>query len=218
MKLAIFDLDQTLIAGDSDHLWGEFMSERGHVDAAAYRRANGAFYEDYLAGRLDIDAFLAFQLKPLGQHRRATLEAWRADYLQHKVKPLVLPAALDLVAQHRRQGHELLIITATNRFVAEPIAALFGIDNLIACEPEMRAGEYTGRACGIPSFAAGKVRRLGDWLAQGGRHVSESWFYTDSHNDLPLLGEVDHPVAVDPDETLEKEARKAGWPVISLRG
>ena len=112
----------------------------------------------------------------------------------------------------------LLIITASNRFVAEPIAALFGIDNLIACEPEMRAGEYTGRACGIPSFAAGKVRRLGDWLAQGGRQVSESWFYSDSHNDLPLLGKVDHPVAVDPDETLKKEARKAGWPVISLRG
>ena len=218
MKLAIFDLDQTLIASDSDRLWGEFMSERGHLDAAAYRRANDAFYEDYLAGRLDIDAFLAFQLKPLGQHRRATLERLRADYLQHKVKPLVLPAALDLVAQHRRQGHELLIITATNRFVAEPIAALFGIDNLIACEPEMRAGEYTGRASGIPSFAAGKVRRLRDWLAQEGRHVSESWFYSDSHNDLPLLGEVDHPVTVDPDETLKKEARKAGWPVISLRG
>ena len=180
------------------------MSERGQVDAAAYRRANVAFHEDYLAGRLDIDAFLAFQFKPLGQHRRATLEAWRVEYLQHKVKPLVLPAALDLVAEHRRQGHELLIITASNR--------------LIACEPEMRAGEYTGRACGIPSFAAGKVRRLGDWLAQGGRQVSESWFYSDSHNDLPLLGEVDHPVAVDPDETLKKEARKAGWPVISLRG
>ena len=144
------------------------MSERGQVDAAAYRRANVAFHEDYLAGRLDIDAFLAFQFKPLGQHRRATLEAWRVEYLQHKVKPLVLPAALDLVAEHRRQGHELLIITASNHFVAEPIAALFGIEHLIACEPEMRAGEYTGRACGIPSFAAGKVRRLGDWLAQGG--------------------------------------------------
>ena len=130
----------------------------------------------------------------------------------------MLAAALDLVAEHRRQGHELLIITAASRFIAEPIAALFGIENLIACEPEMRAGEYTGRASGIPSFAAGKVRRLGDWLAQGGRHVSESWFYSDSHNDLPLLGEVDHPVAVDPDETLKKEARKAGWPVISLRG
>lgn len=168
MKLAIFDLDQTLIAGDSERLWGEFMSERGQVDAAAYRRANVAFHEDYLAGRLDIDAFLAFQFKPLGQHRRATLEAWRVEYLQHKVKPLVLPAALDLVAEHRRQRHELLIITASNRFVAEPIAALFGIEHLIACEPEMRAGEYTGRACGIPSFAAGKVRRLGDWLAQGG--------------------------------------------------
>ena len=110
-----------------------------------------------------------------------------------------------------------MIITSTNRFVAEPIAALFGIENLIACEPEMRAGEYTGRASGIPSFAAGKVKRLGDWLAQGG-HVSESWFYSDSHNDFPLLGEVDHPVAVDPDKTLEKEAGKAGWPVISLRG
>ena len=218
MKLAIFDLDQTLIAGDSSRLWGELMSERGLVDAAAFRRANAAFYEDYLAGRLDIDAFLAFELKPLGQHRRGALEAWREDYLQHKIRPLVLPAALDLVAEHRRQGCELLIITASNRFVAEPIAVLFGIKNLIACEPEMRAGEYTGRACGIPSFAAGKVRRLGDWLAQGGRLVSESWFYTDSHNDLPLLGEADHPVAVDPDETLEKEARKAGWPVISLRG
>ena len=194
------------------------MSERGQVDGAAYQRANAAFHEDYLAGRLDIDAFLAFQLKPLGQHRRATLEAWRAEYLQHKIKPLVLAAALDLVAEHRRQRHELLIITSTNCFIAEPIAALFGIDNLIACEPEMRAGEYTGRASGIPSFAAGKVRRLGDWLAQGERHVSESWFYTDSHNDFPLLGEVDHPVAVDPDETLKKEAGKAGWPVISLRG
>ncbi len=217
MKLAIFDLDSTLIAGDSDHLWGEFMSERGHVDAGAYRRANAAFYRDYLAGRLDIDAFLAFQLKPLGQHKRATLETWRGEYLEQKIKPLVLPAALALVEKHRRQRHQLLIITSTNRFIAEPVAALFGIDQLIACEPEMRAGEYTGRASGIPAFAEGKVKRLKDWLEQGGHCVSESWFYTDSHNDIPLLGEVDHPVAVDPDETLRKQASEAGWPVISLR-
>ena len=216
VKLAIFDLDNTLIAGDSDCLWGEFLSEHGHVDSAAYRTEHDQYYQDYLDGQLDINAFLRFQLKPLAENDVDKLEQWRKEYLAEKIKPIILPKAIELVEEHRQQGHELLIITATNRFLTEPIAKEFSIDNLIACEPEIINGQYTGRTVGTPSYAHGKVKRFHEWL-NNKKSPDESWFYSDSHNDIPLLREVDHAIAVDPDESLKEEAEKTGWPIISLR-
>ena len=217
MKLAIFDLDNTLIAGDSDCLWGEYLSERGYVDSDTYKATHEQFYQDYVDGNLDIYAFLEFQLKPLAENDRELLESWREEYIQKKIKPIILDAAVELVEQHRQQGHELLIITATNRFLTEPIANLFNIKSLIACEPEIIDGQYTGQTVGTPSYAAGKVTRYKEWLLQCHYNVDESWFYSDSHNDIPLLKLVNHAVAVDADNSLRKEAEKSGWKIISLR-
>ncbi len=217
MKLAIFDLDNTLIAGDSDCLWGEFLSEHGYVDSEAYHAGHEKYYQDYLNGDLDIDAFLEFQLKALADNDRLQLEEWRENYIEEKIKPIILSKAIELIDDHRQQAHELLIITATNRFITEPITNEFKIDNLIACEPELIDGQYTGRFIGIPSYAEGKVKRFNDWLANHNQKLEECWFYSDSHNDIPLLREVDHAIAVDPDESLKSEARKQDWPIISLR-
>ncbi len=166
---------------------------------------------------MDIHEFLEFQLKVLADNDRGQLEAWRKTYIEEKIKPIMLPKAIELINDHRQQGHELLIITATNKFITEPIANEFNIDNLIACEPEIIDGEYTGKVVGTPSYAEGKVIRLNDWLKDVGQTFEESWFYSDSHNDIPLLNEVDHAIAVDADETLITEAKKQNWPVISLR-
>ena len=204
MKLAIFDLDNTLIAGDSDCLWGEYLSEQGHVDSDIYNRTHERFYQDYLDGNLDIFAFLEFQLKPLAENDRKTLESWRENYIQQKIRPIILDKATELVESHRVQGHKLLIITATNRF-------------LIACEPEMLNDQYTGKTIGTPSYAEGKVTRFNEWLSENNGSIEETWFYSDSHNDIPLLRMVDHAIAVDPDETLQKEAENSGWKIISLR-
>lgn len=217
MKLAIFDLDNTLIAGDSDCLWGEFLSEHGYVDSEAYQAGHEKYYQDYLDGDLDIDAFLEFQLKALADNDRLQLEEWRENYFEEKIKPIILPKAIELIDDHRQQAHELLIITATNRFITEPIAYEFKIDNLIACEPELIDSQYTGRVVGIPSYAEGKVTRFNDWLENHDQKLEECWFYSDSHNDIPLLREVDHAIAVDPDESLKFEAKKLDWPIISLR-
>ncbi len=216
MKLAIFDLDNTLIAGDSDCLWGEFLAEQGYVDSEAYQAGHEKFYQEYVDGTMDIHEFLEFQLKVLADNDRTTLEEWRKNYIEEKIKPIMLPKAIELVEDHRQQGHELLIITATNRFITEPIAKEFKIENLIACEPEMKDDQYTGKVTGTPSYAQGKVTRLNEWL-ENHEQVKESWFYSDSHNDIPLLKEVDHAIAVDADETLITEAKKQNWPVISLR-
>jgi len=218
MALAIFDLDNTLIAGDSDHLWGGFLVARGLVDGARYAAANDRFYAQYRNGTLDIDAFLRFALSPLREHPRARLEALRECFVAEVIAPLMLPAARDLIAVHRAAGDTLLIITATNTFVGAPIAARFGIPHLIATEPELIDGRYTGEVAGIPAFREGKVRRLEDWLAGRGETLTGSSFYSDSHNDLPLLGRVDRPVAVDPDDTLREVAIERGWPILSLRG
>ena len=217
MALALFDLDNTLLGGDSDYLWGRFLVEQGLVDGERYEQENARFYAQYHAGTLDIREFLRFALQPLASHDLATLHAWRAQYLKDKIAPILLPAAQDLVEKHRAQGDTLLIITATNRFVTEPIAALYGIEHLLATDPEMVAGRYTGEISGVPCYREGKVQRLEMWLADQGMEMGESWFYSDSHNDLPLLECVTHPVAVDPDETLRQEAESKGWPVISLR-
>lgn len=217
MALAIFDLDNTLIAGDSDYLWGQFLVDQGIVDRDEYETANARFYEDYKQGQLDIDAFLAFALKPLSAHAPERLRDWRAAFVRERIEPILLPAARKLIEQHRAAGDTLLIVTATNRFVTEPIAALYGIEHLIATTPEYRDGRYTGRYEGAACFQAGKVVRLHEWLDREGRQLDDSWFYSDSHNDLPLLEAVRHPVAVDPDEVLDRHARQRGWPVISLR-
>lgn len=217
MSLAIFDLDNTLLGGDSDYLWGQFLIEKGILDRASYEARNLAFYEDYKAGRLDIHAFLAFQLRPLAEHDVATLHAWRSEFLERAIEPIVLPAARALIEHHRHRGDRLLIITATNRFITGPIAQALGIDNLLATEPGFDGNRYTGRPVDIPCFQDGKVIRLERWLAQTGCSLEDSWFYSDSMNDLPLLERVSHPVAVDPDERLAAHARGRGWPIISLR-
>ena len=217
MKLALFDLDNTLIASDSDYLWGSFLCDNNYVDTDEYLQRHDDFYQDYVAGKLDIDEFLNFQLAPLAAQPIDTLLAWRERYIKERIEPVMLPAAKELVEQHRGQGHVLMIITATNRFLTEPIADLLGVEHLIACEPEMRDGKYTGRYTGIPSYQHGKVERLDEWLQQEKSAVDESWFYSDSHNDVPLLEQVDHPTAVDPDQALRQIAEDRNWPIISLR-
>ena len=218
VRLAIFDLDNTLIANDSDFLWGQFMVDQGIVDKDIYETTNAKFYDDYKLGQLDMVEFLNFALKPLGEYATDRLYQWRAQFICEIIEPLLLPKAHALVDQHRQQGDVLLIITATNRFITEPIAGLYGIQELLATEPEMRDGAYTGKFVGIPCFQSGKVDRLNAWLAAN-PHISleDSWFYSDSHNDLPLLNKVTHPVAVDPDQTLREYALAQQWPIISLR-
>ncbi|HEU5338699.1 MAG TPA: HAD family hydrolase [Sulfuricaulis sp.] len=217
MSLAIFDLDNTLLRGDSDYAWGRFLVENRIVDGEEYERENERYYKQYQAGTLDILEFLAFALRPLSQHDRATLDGWHRQYMREKILPMIAPAARALVEKHRRQGDTLVIITATNRFVTAPIAREFEIENLIATEPEERQGRYTGKVDGTPCYREGKVTRLTNWIQQHRQTLKGSWFYSDSHNDLPLLSIVDHPVAVDPDETLRVEAGLRGWEIISLR-
>ncbi|WP_417516629.1 HAD family hydrolase [Marinobacter sp.] len=218
MTLAIFDLDNTLLAGDSDHAWGEFLVEEGIVDAETYRKTNDRFYQEYLNGEMDILNYLKFALQPLSVHNMDELLEWRAIFMNKKVQPMLLQKADELLESHRKRNHTLMIITATNRFVTEPIAELLGIEHLIATEPEMINSRYTGEIAGIPSFQEGKVARLNDWLAAHGESLEGAWFYSDSHNDLPLLEKVANPIAVDPDPKLEKYARSQGWSVITLRG
>ncbi|ROU00597.1 HAD family hydrolase [Marinobacter sp. R17] len=217
MTLAIFDLDNTLINGDSDHAWGDFLVSEGIVDAAEYEAANNRFYQDYLNGDLDIYRYLSFALEPLTRHEPDVLHQLRQRFVEERVRPMLLEKAFKLLEQHRRQGHYLLIITATNRFVTQPIADLLGVDDLIATEPEWQDGRYTGQVAGVPSFQAGKVTRLSAWLEQHKRTAGDAWFYSDSHNDVPLLEQVAHPVVVDPDPKLADLARERDWPIITLR-
>ncbi len=217
MSLALFDLDNTLLGGDSDYLWGRFLIEQGIVDGEIYEQKNLEFYRQYERGELDIQEFLAFGLEPLAQHPVATLTAWRERFLAEKIDPIILPAARALLDEHRALGHTLVIITATNRFITEPIAERLGVEHLLATEIEMRDGRYTGRGEGTPCFREGKVVRLHEWLERQQQDLAVSWFYSDSHNDLPLLRAVRTPVAVDPDARLREHAETQGWPVISLR-
>jgi HAD superfamily hydrolase (TIGR01490 family) len=218
VSLAIFDLDNTLLRGDSDHAWGEFLVEQGAVDRERFASENNRYYAAYLAGTLDIYEFLEqHQLRPLAEHDRATLERWRTEFVRTRIAPLIIPAARALVEQHRARGDTLLIITATNRFITAPIAEDFGIPHLIATEPEELNGQFTGKVMGVPSYREGKVERLSEWLNVRHESLDGSWFYSDSHNDLPLLNLVDHPVAVNADEILADYARARGWTMIELR-
>ena len=217
MALAIFDLDNTLLSGDSDYEWGRFLATHGLVDGGHYERENQRYYQAYHAGTLDIFEFLRFALRPLSEHPLPTLYDWRARFLRECIDPIILPAARALLDRHRDQGDTLLIITATNSFVTAPIAERLGVSHLLATEPELKDGRYTGEVTGIPCFQEGKVSRLQVWLAEHDQSLDDSWFYSDSHNDLPLLKRVTHPVAVDPDDALRAYAETQGWRIISLR-
>lgn len=217
MSLAIFDLDNTLLHGDSDYLWGQFLVEQGLVDRAYFESENQRFYDEYKAGVLDIYEFLAFSLTPLAKYPLQELRGWHDKFMREKIDDIILPAAETLLQQHRDRGDTLMIITATNSFVTRPIAARLGVETILATEPEIRDGHITGQVAGTPTFREGKVIRLEEWLAGSGEDLQDSWFYSDSHNDLPLLEMVTHPVAVDPDDTLEQHARMKGWPVMTLR-
>lgn len=218
MRLALFDLDNTLLAGDSDFEWAQFLIEQGVLDRELYEARNQNFFEQYKAGTLDIHEFLDFQLKPLSRHPREQLDDWHREFLRLRILPIITQKARDLVQSHVHDARA--IVTATNSFVTGPIAREFGIEHLVATEPEEVGGEFTGRVRGVASFQGGKVTRVEQWLAEHGLiwgSFSETWFYSDSLNDLPLLNQVTHPVAVDPDETLKETALERGWMIISLR-
>jgi HAD superfamily hydrolase (TIGR01490 family) len=220
VQLALFDLDNTLLSGDSDFEWAQFLIEAGVLDRELFEAKNLAFYQQYKAGTLDIHEFLDFQLKPLSRHSRKVLNGWHEEFMQRKVAKMMGNAARELVNEHRAAGDVCVIITATNSFVTAPIARAFGVEHLIATEPEEVRGEFTGRVSGIPSFREGKITRLEEWMRQRGWNwasFSDSWFYSDSLNDLPLLSRVKNPVAVDPDPTLRQHAESHGWRIISLR-
>lgn len=217
MTLALFDLDNTLLAGDSDYLWGCFLVEKGLVDGELYRQANARFYAQYAEGKLDIHEFLNFALTPLAKFELETLADLHREFMAQNIRSIMTAVGRDKINEHRALGHTTLIITATNRFVTEPIAREFGVDDLIATEPEIKHGKYTGRVAGTPSFQHGKITRLEDWMQARGETLEDSWFYSDSHNDLPLLERVSHPVAVDPDASLKQIAGARGWPITSFR-
>ena len=220
MNLALFDLDNTLLACDSDYEWGQFLVDRGILDRQSYEAQNAAFYEQYKAGKLDIHEFLGFALRPLAEHAPEDLERWHADFMATRIRPAIGAPARALVRKHLDAGDLCAVVTATNSFVTAPIAREFGVLHLVATEPERSAGRFTGRVAGIPCFRKGKIARVEVWLAGEGRRLQEfpeSAFYSDSHNDLPLLERVSRPVAVDPDATLKAEAVRRGWTVISLR-
>lgn len=217
MTLAIFDLDGTLLNGDSDYTWGQFLVEKGLVDSQVYKQANDKFFEEYQAGTLDIHEYLAFSLEPLTKFSKEELSKLHNTFMQEKIQPMMQEKANALLKHHKDQGHFLLMITATNQFVTGPIGDALGMDHIIAPVPEIIDDHYTGKIVGIPSFQAGKVTRLNDWLAETGHSMEGSYFYSDSRNDLPLLELVTHPIAVDADETLTKIAQERGWQHISLR-
>lgn len=216
MTLAIFDLDGTLISGDSDYNWGQFLVEKNIVSEEEYKDKNEYFYQEYLAGTLDIIEYLSFSLAPLTQFSLPELMQLHDEFMVVKIAPLLQNKAIDLVANHKKKGHVTMIITATNEFITAPIARLFGVDHLIAPIPEIINDRYTGEVVGIPSFQEGKVTRLNDWLKETNNNLDGSFFYSDSHNDLPLLELVDNPIVVDADEKLTLTAKEKGWEIISL--
>ncbi|GDX53623.1 haloacid dehalogenase [Methylophilaceae bacterium] len=220
MNLALFDLDNTILAGDSDYNWSRFLIQEGYLDGAIHAEKNEKFYADYKAGTLDIYAFVEFQFKPLARNPRTVLNQLLKKYVEEVIKPMITEKARALVKRHQDEGDLIIVITATNSFITKPIAELFSIENLIGTDPEEKEGEFTGKVSGLPSFKEGKVTRLEAWLK--GKNLSlasfeKSYFYSDSHNDLPLMQKVTHPVAVDSDDVLSEYAKSMGWPQISLR-
>ena len=217
MSLAIFDLDNTLIGGDSDFLWGEFIGEEGIVDANAYRKKNEYFYQQYDLGTLDIYAWLEFCLEPLTRYSMTELQEFHHRFMIQKIEPILLDKAQNCINQHKERGDTVLVITASTSFVTAPIVKKYGINQLLATEPEIKAGRFTGGVSGIPCFQSGKVDKLMPWLQKNEETLTGSTFYSDSHNDLPLLELVDNPVAVNADKILTKIAEKKGWEVLNWR-
>ena len=220
MNLALFDLDNTILAGDSDYNWSRFLIQEGYLDGAIHAEKNEKFYADYKDGTLDIFAFVEFQFKPLARNPRSVLNQLLKKYVEEVIKPMITDKARALVKEHQEAGDLIIVITATNSFITKPIAALFGIENLIGTDPEEKEGEFTGKVSGLPSFKEGKVTRLEAWLKSKNLSLAsfeKSYFYSDSHNDLPLMEKVTHPVAVDSDDILSEYATSKGWPQISLR-
>ncbi|GAB2181555.1 HAD family hydrolase [Denitratisoma sp. agr-D3] len=220
MNLALFDLDNTLLIGDSDFEWAQFLISKGVVDKEVQEAKNQEFYEHYKAGTLDIHAFLDFQLAPLARHSREELDAWHKEYMARHVLPMIQAPARALVQKHLAEGALTAIVTATNSFVTGPIAREFGVEHLIGTVPACENGRFTGKPRGTPSFKEGKIARVEAWLESLGLWWSSfdnSYFYSDSHNDLPLLQKVSNPVAVDPDDTLRAHATQHAWPMISVR-
>ena len=220
MDLVLFDLDNTLLRGDSDFEWAQFLISRGVLDREIYEARNQSFFDQYKAGTLDIHEFLDFQLAPLARHDRETLDRWHTEFMQSRVVPMIGRPARDLVMRHRQEGALMAIVTATNSFVTGPIARAFDIPHLVATIPAQEGGRFTGKPRGLPAFKDGKIARVEAWLESLGLYFgsfTRSWFYSDSHNDLPLLERVTSPVAVDPDPNLEQTAINRGWPVISLQ-
>jgi len=216
-RLAIFDLDNTLLGGDSDYAWGEFLISQQLVNIDEHKSKNDAFYADYQRGELDMHAYLCFVLGTIAGKTPDDVSELHGLFMQQFIKPMLLPAAAALLKKHRDENDFLLIITATGRFITEPIARLLGVDDLLASEAEIVDGRYTGKPSGSPCYHTGKVTRLQSWLKNRHFKMEDAWFYSDSHNDIPLLEAVGHPVAVDADETLRAHAEKNGWPIISLR-
>jgi len=220
VTLCLFDLDHTLLAGDSDYEWGQFLVDRGVLAREEYEAQNAAFFEQYKAGTLDIHEYLGFALRPLAVHTPGELAHWHGEFMRSRVLPMITAAARALVRRHLAAGDLCAVVTATNSFITAPIAREFGVPHLIATEPESVNGLFTGRVAGTPCFREGKIQRVETWLGGMGQRLqdcAESHFYSDSHNDLPLLERVRRPVAVDPDPQLAAEAVRRGWPVISLR-
>ncbi len=217
MGLALFDLDNTLLDGDSDYAWGQFLAEVGAVDREVYERTNQRFYDEYRAGTLDIQAFLAFALEPLARHPHPQLLAWRASFIATCIEPMVKPAARAMLQAHANAGDTPVIITATNSFVTRPIADLLGVPHLIATEPETEGGRFTGKVAGVPCFREGKLIRLNAWMQARGLDLRDSTFYSDSHNDIPLLEAVSRPIVVDADPALAAHARVRRWPALHLK-
>lgn len=218
--LALFDLDNTLLNGDSDFEWAQFLISKGVVDPEIQSAKNAQFYADYKAGTLDIHAFLDFQLAPLARHPRAQLDAWHSEFMTRHIRPIMLANARALVNRHLALGHLCAVVTATNAFVTGDIARAFGIPHLIATIPGVTNGQFTGQPVDTPSFQQGKITRVNAWLASQGLwqgSFATRWFYSDSHNDLPLLEWSTHPVAIDADDTLSAHARQHSWPSVSLR-
>tara|TARA_B100001250_G_scaffold382468_1_gene375626 strand:- start:79 stop:741 length:663 start_codon:yes stop_codon:yes gene_type:complete len=220
LNLTIFDLDNTLLDGDSDYNWGLFLIKEGLVDQKTHESSNKQFYDDYNSGKLDIYEFVEFQFKFFRDNSRILLDKLLKRYIDEIAKPMITKKARDLVSKHRAKGDKLLIITATNSYITKPIGKLFDIDDLIGTDPEEIDGEFTGKVKGIPSFKEGKIERLNLWLKQKKftfNDFDQISFYSDSQNDLPLLRLVSNPIAVNPDRVLEKEAIKNNWPIIILR-
>jgi HAD superfamily hydrolase (TIGR01490 family) len=220
MNLAIFDLDNTLLDGDSDYNWGLYLVKKGYLDEGEYKEQNQKFFEEYQVGKLDIFAFAEFQFRFLKNNTRKFLNDIRSDYINEIIKPMILKKAVDLVNQHKEAGDRLLIITATNSFITKPIGELFGIDELIGTDPEENEGEFTGKVKGTPSFKEGKVTRLFDWLGEKNLKLADfekTFFYSDSQNDLALLEVVTNPVVVNGDKILLEKAQEKNWPTLKLK-